>query len=262
MGNSKPLDCDAIRHGLATFISGNIHCFEECTSTNDIAKEFAREGQPDGTIILADYQSAGRGRMARSWLAPKYSSILMSIVFRPSLAPPQIPRVTMAISLGACDAIEQMTGLGPKVKWPNDLLLNGKKCAGILSEAEFTDNRVEYVVAGLGLNANFQAGSVVGIPQDATTLLTELLESVSREDLVVAIAYQIKKYYSRVQAGEDLGPEWKSRMASLGSRVSVHAGDQFIEGIAQDVDEDGALIVIKANGQAERIIAGDVTLQK
>ncbi len=250
-----------ISQGLGTRVIARRIVYRESTSsTNDVAKQLAQAGEPEGTLVIADEQTAGRGRLGRKWIAPPRSSILMSLILRPTLLPPQTNRATMAVSLGACKGIEQVTGLTALVKWPNDILLTGKKCAGILSEAEIVGDQVEYVVVGLGVNANFSASSVEAMPLTATTIADELGHSVSREELTRSLVREIERYYFRLREGAYLRSEWRSRMITQGKHVRADTGSQIEEGIAEDIDEDGALLLRRADGSLARLIAGEVTL--
>jgi BirA family biotin operon repressor/biotin-[acetyl-CoA-carboxylase] ligase len=166
----------------------------------------------------------------------------------------------MAVSLGACKGIEQVTRLQAQVKWPNDILINGRKCAGILSEAGIEANRVEYIVAGLGINVNFSATGAKGLPDNATTIADELGHSVSREELVRSAVCEIERYYFRLQAGDDLHSEWRTRIITLDKHVRADTGHHIEEGIAEDVDGDGALLLRRADGSLATLVAGEVTL--
>jgi BirA family transcriptional regulator, biotin operon repressor / biotin---[acetyl-CoA-carboxylase] ligase len=255
------LKLDEISRGLGTRLIARRIIYDESTkSTNDVAKQLAEAGEPEGTLVIADEQTAGRGRLGRTWIAPPRSSILMSLILRPALAPQQMSRVTMAVSLGACSGIEHLTGLVAQLKWPNDILLRGRKCAGILSEAKIEADRLEYIVTGLGMNANFSASGISGMPANATTLADELGRSVPREALVRSLAREIDRYYLRLLDGDDLRSEWKSRMLTLGKYVRADIGRQTHEGIAEDIDEDGSLLLRQADGSVVRLVAGDVTL--
>ena len=261
MANDK-LNAGAITLGLNTQILGRrIICLEQTESTNDVARQLADAGEPEGTVVIADEQTAGRGRLGRSWVAPPRSSILMSLILRPNIAPPQVTRMTMAVSLGACDAIQAETGLNARIKWPNDILLNGKKCAGILSEAPMVGNQVEYVIVGLGVNVNFSVANIPDIPSNATTIVDELGKTASRESLVQAILRAAEKYYLQLKNGNDLREAWKNKLATLGQTVRAQTAQGIEEGIAKDVDADGALILRRADGSIVRLIAGDVTLR-
>ncbi len=235
--------------------------FYDCIgSTNDAAKQIADAGEPAGTVVIADEQTAGRGRLGRAWLAPPRSSILMSIVLRPTLAPHQVSRVTMAVALGVCEAIRAETGLDAQIKWPNDLLVRGKKIAGILCESGIVGDRLEYIIVGIGVNVNFDAASVEGMPAEATTIADELGKSFPRARLTQAILREIEKYYWRVD--EDLRAEYCSRLAMLNQRVRAQTSAGIVEGIAESVNENGALVVRRADGSGIELLAGDVTLIK
>lgn len=284
MTNDKSLSADAITYGLNTeWLARRVVYHAHVASTNDLAKQLADAGEPEGTLVITDEQTAGRGRLGRLWIAPPRSSILMSLVLRPPIPPLQIARVTMAAALGAGDGIRAATGLDSQIKWPNDILLRGKKCAGILAEAEIDGDQVDYVILGLGLNVNFAAASVAGIPADATTIADELGKRTPRVPLLQALLHYIERYYQRLCAGENLREEWAARLITLkqfvhvrtpwGGRQSSRGGvlvesnsimsredwrDE--EGIAENVDDDGALLLRRTDGSQVRLIAGDVTL--
>ncbi len=260
--SEAPFSEEAIIRDLNTRILGRrVVYYERVGSTNDIAKQLADAGEPEGTMVIADEQVAGRGRLGRSWIAPARSSILMSLILRPTLAPSQLPRVTMAVSIGACDAIRAETKLNAQIKWPNDILLNGKKCAGILAEVQTVDEQVAYVIVGLGLNVNFSAASVDGIPSNATTIADERGRAFPRVHLAQSLLREIERYYLRLRAGESLRAEWAARLATLHRHVRAHDDSRVEEGIAEDVDDDGALWLRRADGSLVRLIAGEVTFK-
>ncbi len=256
----KPLSKEAVQRNLDTrFIGRKLIYYARIASTNDIAKQMADSGEPEGTVIVADEQMAGRGRFGRTWIAPPNSSLLMSIVLRPALQAAQIGRVTMAIALGICDAILASTGLDARIKWPNDILLNGKKCAGVLSEANTTDGGIEYVVCGLGVNVNFSAmGS--GIPDEATTLADEAGMYVERERLLGAILGAIEQRYVHMRNGASLHAEWAARLATLNRAIRALTPWGEETGVAEAVDEVGALVLRRADGSSIRLVSADVTL--
>ena len=257
------ISADAIRNGLLTRVLGQrIVYYEQVGSTNDAAKQLADTGEPEGTLVLADEQTAGRGRLARTWLAPPRSSILMSLILRPELMPSQAPRVTMAVALGACDAIQAETGLNAAIKWHNDILLNGKKCAGILAESGIVGDKLEYVIVGLGVNVNFAAASVAGIPRDATTIADELGKPFPRAQLAQSILRSFENYYLRLRAGENLRGEFANRLVTLRQSIRAQTPWGIEAGVAEDVDDDGALQLRRADGSLVRLVAGEVTLSK
>jgi BirA family biotin operon repressor/biotin-[acetyl-CoA-carboxylase] ligase len=260
MPNDK-LSAELIQHGLQTRILGRgVVYYERVSSTNDVAWELANAGAPEGTLVLADEQTAGRGRLGRSWVAPARSSLLMSLILRPDLAPAQASRVTMVVALGARAAIGEETGLPAQIKWPNDLLVRGKKFAGILAESGIVGDQLEYVIVGIGVNINFTAAVAAGIPHDATTLADELGTSYPRSQLAQAILRAIETYYMRLRAGEDLREEYRNRLATLNQFVRAQTAQGIEEGVAVDVDANGALQLRRADGSTVQLLAGDVTL--
>lgn len=262
--SSDSLSLEAIQAGLHTRIIGQSLLYLSTTgSTNDDARRLARVGAPDGTLVVADWQRAGRGRLARQWLAPAGSSLLLSVVLRPPLAPHQAQRLTMVCALAAADAIEAETGLRSGLKWPNDLLLGSAKVGGILTELELDGERLAYAIVGLGLNVNLEPAALpAGLVARATSLSAELGRPVARLPLLLALLTRLEARY--VALGEDPGAlqaEWAARLVTLGRDVTVGAGDAQWEGIAEGVDHDGALLVRRADGRLVRVVAGDVMLR-
>ncbi len=249
--------------GLETeFVGQNLVYHPAILSTNDEARRLARAGAPQGTLVITDYQTAGRGRLERRWEAPAGSSLLMSLVFRPHLAAHQVQRLTMICGLAAVDAIESQTGLQVGLKWPNDLVIGGAKLGGILTEIELEGKRVDHAVVGLGLNVNLDPDQ---LSQDllmvATSLSHHLGREVPRLPLLRTLLQATELRYRALEAGRLPQAEWAGRLDTLGQSVSVSAlGDSF-EGVAEGVNEDGALLVRRADGRLETIIAGDVRVR-
>ncbi|MDE3090023.1 MAG: biotin--[acetyl-CoA-carboxylase] ligase [Chloroflexota bacterium] len=261
MTNGDSLSAQAITRGLGTLILGqHLEFHARVESTNDVARRLADVGAVDGSVVIADEQTAGRGRMGRTWTAPPGSSILMSLILRPRLKPEHVARVTMAAALGASDGIRAATELDAQIKWPNDIVLRGKKCAGILAEASTVGDQVEYVIVGLGVNVNFSTAEVEGTAADATTLRDELGKPVSRVPLIQAILRAIENCYLRLGAGENLRAEFAARLATLNQTVRARTPWGAENGVAEDVDDDGALLLRRRDGSITRLIAGDVTL--
>jgi BirA family biotin operon repressor/biotin-[acetyl-CoA-carboxylase] ligase len=255
------LSAAAILDGLGTrYVGLNVVYWPELGSTNDEAKRLAGEGAPEGTLVIADYQTRGRGRLDRGWVAPRGSSLLMSIVFRPQLAPHQIQRLTMSCGLAVADAIEQRTGLRAGLKWPNDVVIAGAKAGGILTETEFRDTEIEFVVVGMGLNVNFDPALLpADMPAVATSLSHELGTAVPRLPLLWAVLEKIEERYVALRAGHSPHREWAARLVTLGKPVTVAGTGPVIEGVAESVDADGALLVRLPDGLLQRVLVGDVT---
>jgi BirA family biotin operon repressor/biotin-[acetyl-CoA-carboxylase] ligase len=260
----EPLSVESIQAGLATqFVGQNVVCLAEVGSTNDTARLLAQEQAPEGSLVVADYQTQGRGRLARRWQAPAGSSLLLSLVFRPPLAPSQVQRLVMVCSLAVADAVEAETGLAVDLKWPNDLLIDGAKAGGILVEMASTGERVEFVIVGIGLNVNLDPAE---LPQDllmpATSLSQKAGRQIVRASLLRALLQKIERRYVAMLEGTQPQDEWAGRLVTLGRPVSVSGPGSVLEGVAEGVDADGALLVRRADGGLERVLAGDVTPRK
>jgi BirA family biotin operon repressor/biotin-[acetyl-CoA-carboxylase] ligase len=257
------LSAELVGQGLNTRVLGRrIVYYERIGSTNDVARQLAEAGEAEGTLVIADEQSAGRGRFGRAWVAPARSSLLMSLILRPDIPSVHASRVTMAVAVGACDAVRAMTNLPAQIKWHNDLQIRGKKFAGILAESGILDERLEYIIVGIGVNVNFDTTTIEGIPPDATSLAMELGRAVPRAPLARALLEHIEAEYARLCAGEDVCAAYKHRLATLGQFVRAQTAQGIIEGRAVDVDDIGALILERADGSLVQLHAGEVTLVK
>ncbi len=263
----EELSVASIEKGLTTdFVGRRVIYYRSIGSTNEVARDLAAQGAPQGTLVIADEQTAGKGRLGRRWLAPPGTSLLMSLLFRPHfLAPYQAQRVTMICSLAVVEAIEAVTGLVAAIKWPNDIVVQGKKAGGILTELGATGERLDYAVVGLGLNVNLDFGAVEAMGElaaTATSLSQELGREVSRLTLLWRILENVESRYQRLQAGELPHDEWASHLVTLHNHVMVDTPEGVVEGWAEGVDADGALIVRTNGGERQRVLAGDVTLRK
>jgi len=280
-----PLDASAIESALTTQVFGRKLVVLPCTgSTNDVAKDLAARGAPEGTVVVADEQTAGRGRLARRWLAPPRTCLLCSLLFRPDLPPIQAQRLTMLCSLAAADAIEQVAGLQVRLKWPNDLVAKSqianrksavrnlhspfsilhpptwKKLAGILTETGITGERLDFAVVGIGINVNVEPQVLPTLAPDATSILAEVGCPVDRVALLVALLAGVERRYQALRAGESPHREWAVRLATLGQPVEVAAAGEVLAGVAESVDEYGALLLRLPDGGWRRLLVGDVTL--
>jgi len=234
------------------------------TSTNDILKSLAAEGAPEGTLVLADEQTAGRGRLNRKWVAPAGTSLLFSILFRPPRsAPGALPdsplRYTMICSLAVRDAAAQLLGIPIGIKWPNDLVHRGRKLGGILTEISTDAEGERFVVVGIGLNVNWDP-SATDFDYPATSFANAVGHPVARADLLRAIVERIAHRYAELRAGESPVGEWEAALDTVGHEVVVDLqGERFV-GVAVGVDADGALLVRTQDG-VRRIVAGDVRVR-
>jgi BirA family biotin operon repressor/biotin-[acetyl-CoA-carboxylase] ligase len=245
-----------------TFVGRHLVYLPETGSTNDLARRLARTGAPEGTVVIADHQVAGRGRLQRRWEAPPGSSLLMSLVFRPTLRPVQAHQLTMVCGLAVVDAVESELDLSVGLKWPNDIALGGAKAGGILTELELKDDQVEHAVVGIGLNVNLDPALLPGDFLTTPTSLSHALgHSVARLPLLAGLLQAVEQRYLRLRQGHSPHKEWAGRLVNLGQPVSVSGSGPAIEGMAEGVDPDGALLVRLDDGSLETIVAGDVTLR-
>ncbi|MDY7039945.1 MAG: biotin--[acetyl-CoA-carboxylase] ligase [Chloroflexota bacterium] len=240
-------------------IGRRVVAYPRVGSTNDEAKRLAEAGEPEGTLVIADEQTAGRGRLQRTWWAPAGTALLMSLILRPELAPHQAQRLTMLCSLAICDAITEVTGLTTAVKWPNDVLLRGRKVCGILTDLGIEGSRLVYAVVGMGINVNVNFHAAGELASTATSLAQELGHEVSRAELLRAILIGLEERYTRLRAGDSPHVEWTARLATVGQQVTIATSTGQLSGVAEGVDADGALLLRDDNGALRRILAGDVT---
>jgi BirA family biotin operon repressor/biotin-[acetyl-CoA-carboxylase] ligase len=254
---------EAISTGLRTRLIGRqITYLRETGSTNDDAKRLALAGAPEGTVVIADHQIAGRGRHGRRWEDPPNSSLLLSLLFRPQLAPHQVQRLTMLCGLAVLDAVEAETGLHLCLKWPNDIVSGAAKAGGILTEVELAREQVEFVVVGIGLNVNLSPAHLSdGLIVPATSLSHLLGHSVERLPLLRALLRAVETRYLALKRGRSPHEEWVQRLATLGQPVTVWLAESSQDGVAESVDPNGALLVRLANGRLESVLAGDVTVR-
>jgi len=253
-----------LRARLRTRVIGrHILYYPSVDSTNDVARELAREGVLEGIVVLADEQKAGRGRRGRRWLAPAGTCLLFSLLLRPPLPPHQCQRLTMACSLALAEAIESHTGLAIGLKWPNDLLIGGKKVGGILTELGVEKEQLEYAIVGIGLNVNldFTLPEVASLKEQATSLAQELGVPVAREPLLACILNRLEARYLALCSGWSPHQEWTARLAMLGQQVMISGPDGEMKGQAEGVDKDGALLLRLEDGRVMRVLAGDVSLR-
>jgi BirA family biotin operon repressor/biotin-[acetyl-CoA-carboxylase] ligase len=238
-----------------------LHWYEELGSTNDRAKELAEEGAEHGEVVIAESQTAGRGRRGRTWASPPRKNLYFSVVLRPELPPSRASELTLVASVALCDALRQ-AGVEAGIKWPNDLLASGKKIAGVLTELAAEPDRVHWIVLGAGVNVNARPED---FPEElrasATSVLIERGQPAPRALLAAACLTAIEEWVDR-HAEEGFGlvrDAWRERSVTLGCEVRVNADGREIAGTAEDIDESGALLVRGPSG-VERILAGDVTL--
>jgi len=229
-----------------------IHHFSEIGSTMVVARELARKGVEEGTIVIAESQTCGRGRLNREWFSPR-GGIYFTIILKPKISPIYAPRINLMASVAVAKAIRKVCGLKAELKWPNDVLLAGKKVCGILAEMEAEVDAINYVNLGIGINANFPISQY---ERGATSLKEELGKGISQRDFLNSVLKEINEQQVLLTK-EDLLEEWRSLSATLNREVRIVTPGEEIIGRAIDIDTSGALIVRGEDGSLRSAIAGD-----
>jgi len=253
------------RLGKTKIIGRDIQVFEQTTSTNDVMEKLARDGVKEGVVVFAESQTKGRGRLGRKWISPERKGLWFSVLLRPELRPQEATQLTVASATAVHRPIHTETGLQPEIKWPNDILIGGRKVAGILTEMSAEVDRVRHVILGIGIDVNLDRDEFpADLRKTATSLKIEAGEMVSRPELAVAILRELDADYARIGGGKFavVADEWESGCVTIGRNVTVHIGDRKIRGAAEALDDDGALLLRTEHGHLERIIGGDVILEK
>lgn len=241
-----------------------LYTFDEVDSTNELAKSYALAGKPEGTVVVAEKQLKGKGRLGRTWVSPKGQGIWVSVVIRPNILPHKAPQITFALAVGMVRAIFKASGIKAQIKWPNDILINGRKVAGILTELSAEIERVNYIVFGIGLNVNQNFNN---FPEElrnkAISLKIASGQLLPRVEVLKAMLEELEKVYNEyLKFGFDyILEEWKLKSNTLGKEVQILMSDSTLEGTAIDVDKDGFLIIRDKKNILHRIIAGDVSLR-
>ncbi|HTZ10902.1 MAG TPA: biotin--[acetyl-CoA-carboxylase] ligase [Candidatus Margulisiibacteriota bacterium] len=246
-----------VAHGLGTkFIGKKIYYFESLPSTMDTAWELGLKGAPEGTLVLSEQQTRGRGRIGRSWVSAKHKGIYLSLILKPKMLPAQASILTLLAAVSTCEAIGSTLSMEAKIKWPNDILLKDKKLGGILTELNAETDKINFVVIGLGLNVNNDKKS---LPPSATSLKEHKKEHLSRVPLLQEILRKIEENYLSLEKGEEqVLKGWREYSITLGRRIRVCCQKQEVEGEAVDIDTDGGLLVRKDSGLTAKVMAGDV----
>ena len=254
-----------VRDGLTTRVFGreNIYHFKQIGSTNIEARDYAERGAPEGTLILAENQTEGRGRKGRTWFSPSLGGIYVSLILRPNLSPVESPKITLLTAVALVEALSSVTQLEIRIKWPNDLLIQGKKLAGILTEMSTEVDAVNYIVVGIGINVNTEdfPGS---IRKRATSLSIEAGKTFSRVTILREFLRCFETCYELFldRGFEPVLKRWKELSDIIGKRVKVDMIDRTVIGTVRNIDRDGVLILRDEKGRSQRIFSGDVTLLK
>lgn len=257
-----PLRLELVREGLSASRLGKaFHYYDEIGSTNAQARAMAEGGASEGAVVVAEAQSAGRGRLGRPWDSPPFVNLYLSVVLRPKLPPGEVPQITLMAAVAVADALEDFIPIAPAIKWPNDILVEGKKLAGILTELSCDADRVDYVILGIGINLNYPAHEMPeAIRHRATSVLQLTGAPVSRESVLRRLIHDLDRCYGDLEVSgfPALAARWQARFGLRDRRIRVELLDQSVSGVARGIDRDGALLLEDESGALQRIVAGDV----
>ena len=259
------VNVDRLQEGLRTKSFGRNTLFlREVGSTNDLAKELAGYGAVEGTVVVAEKQTAGRGRLSRGWVSPK-GGLWFSVVLRPELKPAEAVGLVFVAGLAVAEVLHELYAVKAETKWPNDVLVKGRKVCGILTEMNTTGEKVNYVTVGIGVNANFDVEKAFPeeLRANATSLENELGRKVRLEELFKALLEKLENIYE-LFLKEGFAPvlgKWKKYAGFLGCQVEVTSETEKLVGLALDVANDGALVVRLEDGTVKRVFVGNATLR-
>ncbi len=252
----------ALEPGIKTLrIGGRIIVSQETGSTNEDARELGRQGAEEGTVVIAESQTAGRGRRGRRWASPPHTNLYLSVILRPPLAPADAALFTLLAAVALCRTIREMYCLEPKIKWPNDLLLDGKKAAGILAEMEAEQDRIHFLVLGIGVNLNMTEEM---FPEEilypATSVSILLGRKVQRAGFARGLLESLDREYDGLlrQGAAPLMKAWMEHSAHTEKRIEVNTPQGPLKGRFLGIDETGAMILETAGGRRRTIHVGDV----
>ncbi len=253
-----------IRPGLKTVLIGReVRLFSEVVSTNTLAMDMAGKGAPEGTVVIAETQTGGKGRRGRKWISPK-GNLYLSVILRPDMPLHKAPLITLMGAVSTAIAIRKQCGVQAVIKWPNDILISGKKTSGLLTEMSAEQDRIRHIVLGIGVDVNMDVDDLpVEVREFATTLAEACGRKIDRLSLLRQLIQEVDVWYQTFLANEkDVLAEWKSLNVTLGSNVAVSGAGETFQGLAQGIDDEGRLMIEVADGTLHPVAAGDVTILK
>ena len=265
IGTPDRLTADDIKARLKTRLIGSeILVFEETASTNDVVEHLAKSGAREGLVVFAESQTRGRGRHGRAWASPRGKGLWFSVLLRPNLPIAAASRITVAASVAVAGALHQVCHVDVRIRWPNDVIVNGRKLAGILTELRTEANGIQLAILGIGIDVNCQREDYSGeLANIATSLELETGQAHDRVALAAQVLSALDEcYHTALTSFDSIVDEWAKLCTTLGKQIVVTMAKRRIEGFAQALDSDGALLVRKDNGQIERILGGDLVVEK
>lgn len=246
------------RYDTGSF-GADIHYSPQVGSTNNIARDLANYGAPEGTLVITDDQIAGRGRMGRRWFAPPGSSLMFTIIFRPAISPALANRLVMACGLAVAEGCEEVASAQVTVKWPNDLQIGGKKFVGILPESSLMGERLEWVIVGIGVNVHQTFNPDDPLAKTAASLAEVSEQELDRADLLGRILARLNTWNARL-SDKALLDAWRGRCTTLHKLIRVEVGGQTLSGVADELDETGALWLLTRDGQRHHLTISEATI--
>ena len=242
-----------------------MHYFHAIDSTNSKAYALALEGAEEGEVVLAESQKKGRGRLGRKWFSPPFLNLYLSVILRPKIAPHQASLITLMAAVATAEAIQKLSNFSPSIKWPNDILLESRKVAGLLNEIHSEIDRIHFVILGIGVNLNMDGKMFSkGIREVATSLKRETGQAISRKTFLQVLLLELEMWYETFlkEGALPVLKAWRDRAQIKGRSVKVTSFGETLFGAAMDVDSDGALILEMESGEQKRIVAGDVEYRR
>ncbi|MBM7577412.1 biotin--[acetyl-CoA-carboxylase] ligase [Jeotgalibacillus terrae] len=262
IGKADELNESNLLVGLKTSVLGRkIHYYESVESTQKIAHALAQEEAPEGTLVIAEEQISGRGRMARSWYSPKGTGIWMSLLLRPALPPQKAPQFTLIMAVAVVEAIQKVCDLQVDIKWPNDLLIKGKKITGILTELQADSEQIHSLIIGTGINVNqSESDFSEEIRHIATSLKIESGQTFSRAEIVQEILKNLERYYDvYIKEGfEPVKEIWEQYAVTIGKHITARTINKEISGYAAGITNEGVLKLIDETGKTHLIYSADI----
>jgi BirA family biotin operon repressor/biotin-[acetyl-CoA-carboxylase] ligase len=246
-------------HLTTSIVGKQVFYYKSVNSTMEIARKLAKDGAVEGTVIIADIQTAGRGRSGRAWISPD-GNLAMSIILHPPLE--NLSKLIMISSVAVVKSVKMMTGIESTIKWPNDIIVRGKKVCGILIENEMKGNSVNFSVVGIGINIDLNPVEFPEISAVATSLSQESSKEISKAELISVVLFELERQYLLSQSGFDVYSEWYKHIETIGKVIEVKSGETIVKGKAEAVTDKGNLILRHLDGTVSEIISGEITILK
>ncbi|MDD5312753.1 MAG: biotin--[acetyl-CoA-carboxylase] ligase [Dehalococcoidia bacterium] len=246
------------QHIKTSLVGRELHYLESVTSTQDVARDLAEKGSPEGTVVIAGTQKAGRGRLGRTWFSPE-GSLALSVILKPSTDEMRfLPAVS---SLSVFHAINRL-GVPAQIKWPNDVLIKGKKVCGILIESRPQAGDFHCAIVGIGINVSFDIRKYPEIAELATSISAHSSREVSVNEVIINLIDELERHYQKIADTDSLRSEWLANMDTIGRRIRVNMNGNIEDGVAETINRAGNLVLRRDDGTDLEIVAGDVTIVK